>query len=465
MIANLKYIFLLAIISLSFICKGQSDSIISLNLPNFLQLVKQNHPLAKKANLLLDNAEANTLKAKGGFDPNLFYDFRNKFYDSKNYYEIGNGGLEIPTWWGVSLKAGVENSQGQFVNPENNLPQQGLAYAQVSFSLLQGLVIDERRATLKQARVFEQLSLFEQRNVMNELMYKSGKTYWDWYLAFVNKLVIIDAVELSKVRLNAVIGAVKYGDRPAIDTVEANIQLQDRLLLLQQAELEYFSQSLLLSNYLWLENDVPLIITDKTLPDTSFVSNNDFNWSIERTDSLINNHPSLRIYDFKLSHLAIERKLKQEKLKPNLQLNYNPLLSAQNIGMGFQNNYKWGMSVGFPVLLRKERGELKMTNIKIEQTRFENSNTRNELINKTNASINAFKSFINQKELYSRNVLNYRNLWLSEKRLFDAGESSLFMINSREISYINAQMKLNEIINKNRKAALEVEYTFGLLGL
>ena len=37
------------------------------------------------------------------------------------------------------------------------------------------------------------------------------------------------------------------------------------------------------------------------------------------------------------------------------------------------------------------------------------------------------------------------------------------MINSREMSYINARIKLNEIINKNKKAALETEYAFGLL--
>ena len=43
------------------------------------------------------------------------------------------------------------------------------------------------------------------------------------------------------------------------------------------------------------------------------------------------------------------------------------------------------------------------------------------------------------------------------------GKTSLFMINSREMSYINAQLKLNEIINKNKKAALDAEYSFGLL--
>jgi hypothetical protein len=60
-------------------------------------------------------------------------------------------------------------------------------------------------------------------------------------------------------------------------------------------------------------------------------------------------------------------------------------------------------------------------------------------------------------------VINYERLWESEKRLFEQGESSLFMMNSREMSMINARLKLNEMIYKNQKALLEADYSFGLL--
>jgi outer membrane protein TolC len=463
--ANLKYCLLLIVLNLTIMVNGQDKSVLTLSLPNYLELVSQYHPLAKQANLYISNAEANTLIARGGFDPKLFYDFRNKFFDSKNYYALSNGGLEIPTWWGISIKTGVENNTGQYLNPENNVPQQGLMYAQISMPLLQGLMIDERRAALKQAKIFEQMSEFEQRNAINELLYRAGKTYWDWYLSYLNEQIISNAVNISRERLKAVGLSVRFGDSPGIDTVEANIQLQDRLLQLQQVELEYLTQSLLLSNYLWSENNEPIVITERTLPDTASFSTALVNWSVRNTDSLMNSHPVLKVYEYKLSHLAVERKWKQEKLKPNLQLNYNPLLSTQNVSMGFQNNYKWGLAVGFPVLLRKERGDLKMTNIKIANINYENSNKRNELVNKTSAAISAYYSYSSQQELYNNNVRNYEQLWRSEKRLFDSGESSLFMINSREMSYINAQLKLNEIINKNKKSALEVEYSFGLLGL
>ena len=104
-----------------------------------------------------------------------------------------------------------------------------------------------------------------------------------------------------------------------------------------------------------------------------------------------------------------------------------------------------------------------MTRIKIENTGYENKNKRIELLNKTKSTMNEFTNYTGQIDIYSKNVTNYERLWQSEQRLFDSGEGSLFMINSREMSYINARIKLNEIINKTKKSALEAEYAFGLL--
>lgn len=466
MIARNKFSFFIILCLFSCTVYAQNDSLRELSFANFLQMVKQYHPLAKQAELIATSADAKTLMARGAFDPKLFYDFKNKFYDNKNYYALGNGGFNVPTWFGVDFKAGYEQNNGTYLNPENSMPKQGLFYSQISFPLLQGLIIDERRATLKQAKVFKELSAFEKINILNELLYRAGKTYWDWYLSFVNLKVHQEAVALSEKRFTAVTRTFVLGDRPAIDTVEANIQLQDRIINLQQAFMDYRTKSLLLSNYLWIENETPVEITNSTVPQTikdNIEQETIANLSATHMDSLINSHPSLRIYDFKLKQLSIEEKFKKDKLKPTLNANFNPLYDAENLNLAYQNNYKWGFSLGFPILLRKERGDLQLTRIKIENNNYEIKNKRIELLNKTRASINEFNNYKNQVTIYSKNVNNYERLWQSEKRLYEGGETSLFMINSREMSYINAQLKLNELINKTKKAALEAEYSFGVL--
>ena len=73
------------------------------------------------------------------------------------------------------------------------------------------------------------------------------------------------------------------------------------------------------------------------------------------------------------------------------------------------------------------------------------------------------KSLIKQFDLYESTVKNYEKLWLAEKTMFDSGESSLFIINSREMSYINSQLKLNELFIKKKKAVLEFDYSLGIL--
>ncbi len=446
---------------------AQIEPSVVLSQYDFLKWVKQYHPVAKQANLLINNANANALQASGGFDPKLFYGLRSKYYNETNYYNVQQAGVTLPTWYGVEGKIGYEKNTGQFLDPENKTPANGLLYAQVSLPILQGLVIDDRRATLAKAKLFQKMSEFEKATLLNELLFNAGKSYWNWQLAYRNRQILQNAVSIAQQRFEAVKRTVMLGDRSPIDTVEASIQLQERIVSYQQADMEYATQSYYLSNFLWLENNQPVEIAEQTIPelDTDLLKDFDRFGYIDTLQaiSLVKIHPELRTYQFKLQQFDIDRKLKQDKLKPAINVHYNPLFSADNFNPGNLSNYKWGVSVGFPLFLRKERGELRMAKIKMEATQLENNNKQNELVNKSKAVINQFKTYQSQYGLYEETVKNYQRLWEAEKQLFDLGESSLFLINSREMSYIQSQLKLNELLAKGKKSSLEVQYTVGNL--
>src|SRR5574343_159349 len=302
-----KICFILFLMLFSINSNAQVDSNLKLSFNNFLQVVKLNHPLLKQADLITKSAAANTLMSRGSFDPKLFYKFNNKFFENKNYYELQNAGLKIPTWYGIEIKTGVEQNMGMYLSPENTTPLQGLTYAQISVPILQGLIIDERRATLFQAKIFEQQSAFDKTLAVNEVLYKAGKAYWEWQLAYANLQIFQNAVNLSQVRFEAIKKSTRLCDRPIIDTVEASIQLQDRILSFQQAQIEYRTKSLLLSNFLWLENNTPVEITDNTIPENTSIPDQEYYSNITGIDSFINNHPSLKAYNLKLKQLEIER--------------------------------------------------------------------------------------------------------------------------------------------------------------
>lgn len=435
-------------------------------LESFIRLVEEQHPLAKQAKLQVDKGNATLRMSRGGFDPYINANLNQKYFDDKQYYSLIGGGLKIPTWYGLEFKGGYEQNQGLFLNPEDVNPSNGLIYSGISASLAQGLFIDKRRAVLQQAKLFNDYSVFEQQKLLNDLFYDAINQYWQWVSAWNKLQVFEETVQLSRERLNAVKRNFELGEEPAIDTLEAYIQVQNQQLGKEQFFLLYQNETIALSNFLWFENNIPLEITDSLVPpsifsiDFSDYPNNDsLNAIIENIENI---HPELKLYEFKLSYLDIERKLKAEALKPTLNLNYNFL--TEPVGTNVFGNintedYKWGFNFNFPIFLREERGNLKLTQLKILETDFEFEVKKLEFKNKLRQYINERTNYQKQIELYNDIILNYTKLYEAEKQKFNVGESSLFVVNTRETFLANARIKQVDLYNYYFKSINNINWT------
>ena len=102
------------------------DSIKTLTLDKYLWFVVNYHPVAQQADLYISSGESTVRQARGGFDPALFSYIDQKQFNDRNYYNLQNSGLRIPTWYGIEVKTGLERNSGAFLNPENNVPNSGL---------------------------------------------------------------------------------------------------------------------------------------------------------------------------------------------------------------------------------------------------------------------------------------------------------------------------------------------------
>ena len=118
-------------------------------------MVKKNHPVVAQANLIISEGEAQLLRARGSFDPNLEIDYAQKQFEDTEYYDNLNAVFKIPTWYGISLKSNYELNSGNYVNPQNLTPEEGLLGIGISASLAKDLLINKRMATLKQAKLLE----------------------------------------------------------------------------------------------------------------------------------------------------------------------------------------------------------------------------------------------------------------------------------------------------------------------
>lgn len=438
----------------------------------FIGMVASYHPIFRQADLVVESGEANLRSARGHFDPVLKSNYDQKQFDGKNYYKINNNELKLPTVLGLEFKAGYENNDGVFLNPESNVTENGLAYAGISVPIGKGLFFDERRQALRQAEFFMQATEFERTILLNQLIFDASKVYWDWYTAWNTYQVLQEAVELAQFRLEGVKESFRQGDEPAIDTLEAYILVQNRELGLTEALIRLRQMTLEASNFLWNENLEPLVLTEKAIPidfDQVEVKNPmEDSILVQTLRNLDQFHPQLLLYANKIEQLNVERRWKSEKLKPKLNLNYN-FLSQPVGGNPFEglstNDYKWGFEFSMPLLLRKERGDLQITKLKMQDAGLELQRKRLEIRNKIRAYKVELEYVYDQIDLYQNTVDNYQALLRGERRKFEEGESSLFLVNSRENSLITAEVKLMELYGKYQKAQAGLLQAIGIVNI
>ncbi len=447
-----------------------SDSAMVLTENKFIGLINNHHPITKQADIVQQKAEKDLLRSRGSFDPYIYGKFKEKDFKDNEYFNLLGAGLKVPTWFGIEVDAGYEQNQGIYLNPENNVPDNGLIHAGVSIPLGKGLFMDKRRATLRKAKIYAQASIQERKQIINDLYFDALKKYWRWVEVWNEYEVYKESVELARDRLLGVRRSFQVGDKPAIDTLEAFIQLQTRLYNRNEKYLLYQNATLELSNFLWLDGHIPLEITDSLKPP-------EFKDIVlkeiippDSIETLLINiettHPEMLMYRYKISAAKIDERLKIEGLKPKANINYNALTEpagSETIDGFFNNDYKWGIEFGIPIFLREQRGDLSLVRLKIQDIELSASQKLLMLQNKLKSYYNEETTLKQQVQLYAEIVFNYSELLSGEKRKFFGGESSLFLINSRETNLISAQLKDIELTAKYQKANLGVLWSAGIL--
>jgi outer membrane protein TolC len=136
-------------------------------------------------------------------------------------------------------------------------------------------------------------------------------------------------------------------------------------------------------------------------------------------------------------------------LLPKIDLQYNFLSETPDLVNSFNTSaYKSGVTMSFPLFLRKERGQLKLSKLKMQDTNFEIASVKLNVGNKIKALQKELESFVVQNEVTGKMVTDYEVLLQAEERKFNIGESSLFLVNSRESKLIDAKLKAIELQNK-----------------
>nr|MBX2826512.1 TolC family protein [Flavobacteriaceae bacterium] len=373
--------------------------------------------------------------------------------------------FKIPTWYGLEFKANFEQNTGDFLNQQFAQTEDGLYSAGVSLDLARGFLINDRMANLRKAKFFMEQTKAERDLLLNDLIFEATKSYLDWLEAYNEELIFRNFLSNAEQRFQGVKQSVEAGDKAAIDSTEARITLETRLLNLEAAQLKRLKAALKASNFLWL-NDVPLEIQEGVFPSLPSLEILEASLTLEGitdTTVLTENHPKLRSLDAKIEGLRVDRSLKRNKLLPKLNLEYNFLTPDVNELSGINTaDYKGGITFQMPLFLRKERGDARLANVKLKNANLDRLGTSLKLQNTITATNQEINSLGRQQNLIVSIVEDYERLVRAEERKFELGESSLFLINSREQKLIESQLKQNSLQIKSLKATVGLYNALGL---
>ena len=417
----------------------------------YLGFVKKYHPLVKNANLEISKAQANLMMARGGFDPKLELDYNKKQFQGTEYYSIMNSSFKIPTWYGIDIKAGFEENDGYYLNPQNKTPSNGLTSLGISVPLGQGLLINQRMADLQKAKIQVKLSEAEQKLMAIAVLYDASVAYFNWKKNY-DEFLLYEAYSINaQKRYIGIESLIKQGDKPAIDSVEAGIVVKNRLLALEDSKLKLTKAKLELSNFLWLENNIPLELAEAIIPEKKLGQTIQETLNISdlvNQDFSIIKHPKIEALQSKIDLLNVEKRMKANMLLPKIDVGYSYLAQPNPTIPNNSDNYKVGVDFYFPLFLRKERGSLKIAKYKIQESEFTRDLEKLQLTNKISAQKTEIQSLTKQQKLINNLVDDYDKMLKSEERLFTLGESSLFLINTRENNLVSSQ--LSQIALENR---------------
>jgi outer membrane protein TolC len=329
--------------------------------------------------------------------------------------------------------------------------------------------MDKRRAALQQAKILQKMAIQDQRSELNNLLRDAMESYIAWVRSYqVLQLVQANYVNASK-RFDMVRKSLEFGDRPAVDTLEALTQKQTFENLLAAKSMEYLNAKLSLSAYLWNAETRPVDLADDVFPapneEIRLLENADLNLE-SLLEKAMQNHPELNNYRNKLDVLGIEKKLKFQSLLPKLDVSYNHLSKGGPSLYGatfLENNYKYGVKFELPLRLSEGRGAYQAAKLKLENEQLNLNQKQVQVEIKIRNYYNQFETLKKQIRTQESALTNYQSLVNAEEKRFENGESSLFLINSREMKSLEAAEKLADLKAYLQKTTFALQASAGIL--
>jgi hypothetical protein len=382
-------------------------------------------------------AQAKRMAAFAAFEPRIDLASEGKNYGNDLQYRLDRAEARVGLPGGIDLVGGAAQASGAFINPERKTPVEGLLNIGISAPLGGGLVFSDRQYAWGAASREREVEEAKLDRAERKVRLEAVKVYTFWQAQSEVQVAVNEALAVAEERLRLVREAFRLGERSEMDTLEAYLSWVDRrsdafkqqsLSVAARAEVER----------LILGADEPTAALTGLVPDTRPVvlPQN----PVGALDQLPNEAvPELTMVASILRRERLATTTAWAQWLPAPYVDYRMLQWGGSSWNPEAVQWKVGMAI--PLFNQKARADLVGAQARLRAAEAQAAATQNQIdvlrrqlaqqVVALNAELNA---------LIGAESAAYA-LLQQERRRFSLGESTMFILASRETKYLEAVQK------------------------
>lgn len=410
-----------------------------------LQSAAEFYPTIKAAQAGILEQEAEFLAANGVFDPRVdgtVYSRLSGFYDGT---ASSAGVYQSMPFMGAELFADYSVSGGIFPVYEDQLvtTDTGQARVGIALSLLRDRDIDDRRFAVKKAELQTNIAEFGLLAAEIQVLQQAYIAYARWLISARLLEAYRELLDVAVVRGDALERQVSAGDEAEILVIENQQAVLQRESLVVEAERQVQMSAERLALFLRTEDGLPLY----PLYDTSLNMPIEDEGFLDQPisgliDQALENRPDIAVAKTLQQQFRLEKRIAENLAKPQLDLRF---YTARDFGDGsitrMGTDTIADISFSIPLETRTARGKIASADARLLGVSHElrliiDQAERDLRLSLVNLRATSELQSVALQELEVAQVLAD-----AEARRFEAGTSDYFLLNVRERSLGEAQLR------------------------
>jgi len=379
----------------------------------------------------VDEARAKRMSAFAAFEPRVNLSSEGKDYGNDLQYRLDRAEARVGLPGGIDLVGGAAQGTGAFINPERKTPIEGLVNLGISAPLGGAIIFSDRQyewgASTRNLEIAEaKLDRTERKAILNAV-----KVYTFWQAQSEVQGAVDEALAVAAERLRLVREAFRLGERSEMDTLEAYLSWVDRRA--DAAKQANFTAGAIA--------DVEQLLrgADTTGVDLTGMRPQSLPVVLGTSRLEASSIPELAMVNSALRRERLATTTAWAQWLPAPYVDYRMLQwggSAWN-----PESVQWKVGLTVPLFNQKARAELAGAQARLRAAQANATATQNQFdIVRVQLAQQVQALDFELKALTASETASYA-LLQQERRRFALGESTMFILASRETKYLEAVQK------------------------